>query len=71
MNFFRTPIPEITYGDELVPVHPDALDMLPNDDGYKLIRKKNGRILLRRIVQLRSSNKSKHIYHTVISRHTE
>ena len=54
-EFFRTPIPEITYGDELVPVHPDALDMLPNDDAYKLIRKKNGRILLRRIVQLRKT----------------
>ena len=54
-EFFRTPIPEITYGDELVPVHPDALDMLPNDDAYELIRKKNGRILLRRIVQLRKT----------------
>ena len=54
-EFFRTPIPEITYGDELVPVHPDALDMLPNDDAYELIRKKNGQILLHRIVQLRKT----------------
>ena len=36
-GMFEAQTPEIAYGDELLPIHPHALDLIPNKNAFKVV----------------------------------
>ena len=54
-DFFQIDFPQIEYGDDIVPIHPDALRMIPKENVYRLIRKKSGDIVLHKVREVRKS----------------